>query len=474
MERVLAFIGEHVCASSFTSQLGCKLFQHQKTNRTRRRGSISPEQLEQRIVFAQQLGPAVELSIPVAAERVAESPLPAAIQFRDRATVFDFDSNKLSRKAVDALIGSVNNWKPSEVGKHDFNGNGVNFWRKSPSYYAPEVTDDGIIVAKRFRRNTDAHTMMMAGVRGSECLHTGGSYTQQDFHYRFSFDVRHPKSETSWLKDHGWGIVMQLWGPREPKESARNPPFSIYSKSINGKPHWVVSSYGDSRRTTQTGQFQERNQQEVPMTRIGDWHTFDVEFVPNPFGDGMVRTWLDGVLVAEWKDIKNIYYSKFDGRPTGPLSPGFGLYSSMDEDGMEVHLDNISIDCYGRFQSSISGAVTGAKNLEGLLVVATNRADGKSFGAHTNASGVYTLAIPKGSYSIIAVDQATGNMATAKEVSTAKTSQLVNLRLKGSAGPLQRSQTFSAGRDWESKERDHQSAIRRLMACQRREPEYDV
>lgn len=410
-------------------------------DRARSLSASSIERLEKRVVLAQLLGPLVELDIPIpsavpspppapAPVEVTAPPLPKSIQFRDRATIFEHDSKKLNQKAIDAVVRSIKTWTPQEVGKHDFNRNGSNFWRKAPSAYAPEVTGKGIIVAKRFTRNTSPHTMMTAGARGTECLHTGGSYLQQDFHYRFSFDVRHPKSETSWLNDHGWGIVMQLWGPREANESARNPPFSIYSKTIDGKPHWVVRSYGDARRTTQTGQYQEKHQEAVLMKGIGDWHTFDVEFVPNPFGDGMIRTWLDGALVAEWKDIKNIYYSKFDGHPTGPLSPGFGLYSSMDENGMEVHLDNISIDCYGRFQSSIAGVVSGTNHRDGLLVVATNQATGKSYGTHTNSSGVYTLSVPQGKYSITAAMDAKGLRAPAKEVSTAKTSQRVNLQLK--------------------------------------------
>ena len=175
----------------------------------------------------------------------------------------------------------------------------------------------------------------------------GGAYTKQDYHYRFSFDVRHPESETSWLVDHSWALVMQLWGPRESGETPRNPPFSIYSTSIEGQPHWVVRSYGDSRPTTQTGEFEESRAVQLPMTRIGDWQHFDVEFVPNPFGEGLIRTWLNGELVTNWQGIKSAYASTLAGQPTGPLAPSIGLYSSLDEDGMEVHLDNISMQCFG-------------------------------------------------------------------------------------------------------------------------------
>lgn len=420
------------------------MFEHRKSpsDRARNLGPASLERLEQRIVFALQLGPTTSLNIPSVDERAAEFDLPPSIEFQD-TRAFEHSSSKLSGQAVDALIGSVSTWKPTEVGKHDFPG-GANFWRKAPSGYAPEVTEEGVLIAKRFERNTDPHTMVTAGIRGSECFHTGGFYTQQDYHYRFSFDIRHPTSETSWLNDHAWAIVMQLWGPRESNETARNPPFSIYSRSIDGTPHWIIRSYGDARLTTQTGQFQEIHQQRIVMTGIGDWHTFDVEFVPNPFGNGLVRTWLDGVLIAEWKDIKNSYYSMFDGRPTGPLNPGFGLYSSMDEDGMEVHMDNISIDCSGRFESSIAGTVSGTGDLDGVLVVATDRATGKSYGARTNAAGVYTLAVPKGSFSITAADEASGYRATTLEVSTLESSQLVNLKLRPSDAVLQQLRSFSA------------------------------
>ena len=145
---------------------------------------------------------------------------------------------------------------------------------------------------------------MHVGVRGNDCFHQGGSYTQQDYHYRITFDVRHPPSETPWLSDHRWALIMQLWGPREGNESARSPPFSIFTTSRDGKPHWVVRSNGDSRLTTQTGQVEEVNTKLIPMRGIGEWHRFDIEYVPNPFGDGMIRTWLDGIRVTDWQNIK--------------------------------------------------------------------------------------------------------------------------------------------------------------------------
>lgn len=397
-----------------------------KSSSFRRKGALHLEELERRIVFDQYLGEAINLDFSLESlSELGASPVQAA-EVEIEPAAFDFSSRNLSSQAIDALNASFDEWADNlaEVGTHRVDES--RFWRKAPNSYPPEVTEEGVIVARRRQTNTNPHTMMSAGVRGSDCFHSGGAYTKQDYHYRFSFDVRHPGSETSWLVDHSWGLVMQLWGPRDSSETARNPPFSIYTTSIGGQPYWVVRSYGDSRLTTQTGEFEEVHAVQIPMDRIGDWYSFDVEFVPNPFGEGVIRTWLDGELVADWQGIKSAYYSILAGQPTGPLAPSLGLYSSLDEDGMEVHLDNISMQCFGTFESSIAGHIGGTAYPESHIVVAANQVTGESFSTNVGRSGIYTLSLPKGSYEVALLDPA-GQPVIVDHVSTETKSQLLDI-----------------------------------------------
>ena len=98
------------------------------------------EELERRIVLTQQLGAAVEVDIQLA----GETSLPSSVQFRDESVVFQHSSQDLSRQEIDALMDSVGQWVPSEAeARHDLDG--TRYWRKSPSSFGPEITQDGII-----------------------------------------------------------------------------------------------------------------------------------------------------------------------------------------------------------------------------------------------------------------------------------------------------------------------------------------
>lgn len=395
------------------------------------------EEFEPRIVFDQSLGPGVDLGIviPPGEQTPTPDPLPPNIQFRPTGNDFEYISEDLSPAFVDQLAATTQGWLSSPSPLREVHLQDNEYWRKTPSTYPPYIHDDGYIVAERVAGYPNLHTMVLAKKTNSDGFTLGGSYTKQDYHYRISFDVRHPVSETSWLKDHSWALVMQLWGPRENGESPRNPPFSIYSKSVDGEPRWFVRSLGDSRRITQTGEYEEMHSEDVPLENIGDWNHFDVEFVPNPFGDGLIRTWLNGELIAEWIDIKNAYYSVYSNQATGPLNPMFGLYAPLAEDGMVAHFDNIVVESSGRFQSSISGRVTGAASLEGTTVFATNTATGQRFGTDTGRAGVYTLPVPKGTYTLTAVNPQTGRQFSVSGVNTSGTSRLVNLNVSDSGRP---------------------------------------
>lgn len=388
------------------------------------------EQFESRHVLTQLLGPAVPLNIDALADTNASPPLPEAIQFRDTAGDFTYASSAMSPEAIDAFVASTEAWSSNVAaeGFHYLDDPDLSF-RKGPNYQAPSIAPEGYIVAERFATDTNAHTMMNTRTAGTDCHHTSGMYTHQDHHYMFSFDVRHPVSEASWLSQSHWGIVMQLWGPREPGETPRNPPFAIYSRAVNGQPYWRISSFGDSRAITQTGDYEEHYGVEVPMGTIGEWHRFDVEYVPNPFGGGLTRTWLNGEIIAQWQGIKNNYHSMIEGHLSGPLNPGFGLYSNLPEDGMEVHIDNISLKCHGAFQTSIAGAVSGAADREGHLVYATNQQTGEIFGDYTERFGVYALNVPPGTYTVTTVHRDTGGRTEVRNVSTLEASSLVNIAI---------------------------------------------
>lgn len=388
------------------------------------------ETLEPRLVLTPLLGGTTELALNATATqpRTVFNP-PADIQFRDSRDDFAYSSQDLDSETIDALMAATAQWNEEPEARGQFEFESGHSWQKLVRHHAPTVSSSGVIVTQRSADDTNSHTLVVSRRDDSACFHTAGSYTHQDYHYLISFDVRHPVSELPWLVNHDWGIVMQLWGPRESNETPRTPPFAIYSTSVDGVPHWTIRSYGDARRTTHTGQFEEVHSTHVPMTNIGQWQRFDVEIVPNPFGEGLIRTWLNGELIAEWKDIKNIYYSVFDDQPTGPLNPGFGLYTTAEVDGMEVHHDNISIQCNGVYQSSISGALSGGGTRQDHVVYATNRWTGERYGTYTRSSGVYSLAVPPGIYTVTAINAQTGEEFVQSQVSTLFGSQRVDLHI---------------------------------------------
>jgi hypothetical protein len=392
------------------------------------------EEFEPRIVFDQSLGPTVDLGIDIPTFEQAPTPELPTIQFRSTDDDFEYSSEDLDPAFIDQLVATTESWADAPELVREVYLNDTEIWRKTPGTYPPRIHQDGYIVAERFEGYPNGHTLLVAKKIDSDGFTLGGSYTKQDYHYRISFDVRHPVTELSWLTDHSWALVMQMWGPRESGESARNPPFSIYTKSVEGVPRWFVRSLGDSRRITQTGEFEDQHSIDVPMENIGDWNHFDIEFVPNPFGDGLIRTWLNGALIAEWVDIQNSYYSVYADQDTGPFNPAFGLYSPLAEDGMEAHFDNIVLESSGRFESSISGRVIGTEELEGNIVFATDSA-GQRYGTTTGSAGIYTLAVPKGTYTLTAVNQDTGHQMSVGNVVTTGSSQLVDADVFDSISP---------------------------------------
>lgn len=390
------------------------------------------EKCEPRIVFDATLGTAVEFDIDTVVD-VAPTPstptLPGNIQFRDQTDDFSYVSEDLDPAFIDQLVATTESWASSPTATRILELDDSNAWRKNINHHPPRFHEDGYLIAERFEGYADAHTLVTATVRDSDEFTLGGTYMRQDHHYKVSFDVRHPATELSWLQQEHWAIVTQFWGPREGGETARQPPFAIYTQSIDGVPHWVVRSRGDSRRITQTGEWEEYHVEMVPMENIGDWNSWDIEFVPNPFGEGLVRTWLNGVLVSEWVDVKSNYYSIFNGIDTGPLNPSFGLYSQMIEDGMEAHFDNVRIESNGVFESSISGRVTGVADPEGATVFATNLATGLRYGAQAGSTGIYSLAVPRGRYTVTAVNPENGHQVSVANIDAREDSKIANLNV---------------------------------------------
>ncbi len=118
--------------------------------------------------------------------------------------------------------------------------------------------------------------------------------------------------------------------------------------------------------------YEEERFQYIPMENVGEWQRWDIEYVPNHEGSGVVRAWLDGELVADWVDVKTSYLAYINDAIVGPLNPGIGLYSGNPADGQEAHFDNISMHCSGTYESSVSGRVVGTDELAGNIVFATN------------------------------------------------------------------------------------------------------
>ena len=389
------------------------------------------ERFENRIVFDANLGDPIQFEIDTTVEvEIAPQPepeeLPTDIQFRPVDDDFRYESEDLDPQLLDRLMSTTEGWAANPQGHYLLEMTEETGFRKPGGYYAPEIHPDGHLIARRMEDQNDSHNMLVVRQVSDDYL-ISGSYMKQDHHYRFSFDVRHPESELSWLQQKHWSIVSQMWGPREAGETGRNPPFAIYTQSRDGVPHWVVRSRGDSRRITHTGEFEEYNFVEVPLTNPGEWHHWDVEYVPNPFGTGVVRVWLNGELVADWVDVKSNYYSVFGDDPVGPLNPTFGFYGPAIEDDMEVHFDNIVLETNGVYESSISGRITGTTDLENNTVFATNLETGQRFGTKTGSSGVYSLPVPKGTYTVTAVNQENGHQVDVADVNAAEVTQIVDV-----------------------------------------------
>lgn len=353
--------------------------------------------------------------------------VPSNVQFRSTNNDFVYRPDELPQSVIDNLQRSSQQWQNDPRAQRNIPLTDTTSWWKQINYNPPEITSDGRILFDRVSSDTNTHSMLTI-FNNNEHYALGGHYTRQDHHYRISFDVKHPTSERSWLYDHTWALVTQMWGPRETGETARNPPFSIYTRTTDGIPQWYVRSLGDSRRITQTGERESEHKVNVPMENIGGWNHWDIEFVPNPFGQGVTRAWLNGVNIANWVGIQNNYFSQFGNVKVGPLNPAFGLYAPLAEEGMEAEFDNVEMQSSGVFSSSISGTVSGLNNLDRNVVYATNRATGERIGVYTNRVGVYTIELPKGKYDVTVVDKTTGNATTVENVSTTTKSQLVNIR----------------------------------------------
>lgn len=286
----------------------------------------------------------------------------------------------------------------------------VNRWYQPVGYNKPTFNDEGQLVAELVSNEADRHTMYVAKLTESQCFGADGIYTLPETHYQISFDVRFPMSEASWLDDHPWAIVMQLWGPRETGELARNPPLSIYASEEGGTPVWKLATRADSRPISSTREFDNETVKTLPAVSIGEWEHFDVEYVADPFGNGLVRVWLDGNLVVDLQDIHTGYNSMVRGRPSGPLNPAFGIYSPFAGEQMEVNFDHIRIDCNGGFGNSIAGTVLSAT--PGQLVTARNTATDQVFSTNANSAGVYTLNVTPGEYQVRAKDLGNGQFRT--------------------------------------------------------------
>ena len=387
------------------------------------------ESLESRIVFDQSLGGAIEFEVDNAVDLTPQHEpitVPADVQFRSTADDFRYESESLDPDVLNELVAATEEWGENQMPWQTFRLTDTEAWRKLVYHNPIEIHEDGYMIAERLDSQLDAHTQVTIQKFDSECYMHAGLYMRPDYHYRYSFDVRLPDSERSWLEkaDGNWAIVTQLWGPRESGEVFLEPPFSIYTHVQDGTPYWIVRSIGDADRITVPGGVDFYESVRIPMTGIGEWHNFDIEYVPNYYGQGIVKAWLDGELVAEWVDVQNAYSARIDNQWTGPLNPAFGLYSYNTADGQEAHFDNMVMHCNGPFESSISGRVLGTDARAGIAVYATNVETGEKVGTYTEKSGVYALALPDGDYTITAVDPTTGFAGVVDNLSTRNVSTL--------------------------------------------------
>lgn len=381
------------------------------------------ETFEPRLVFDQTLATAIQLNLDTVVEVEAPAPetaeIPTDIDFHPIEEDFRFSSDDLDPAQIDDFIRTTEEWQENPNNSvYDWSIDEDNDWWKPYSYNPISVHGEGYLVAERITGQQDVHTMVIVQRPNSDCHTTDGHRLIIDDHYRLSFDIRHPASQEEFLSTLRWSLVAQIWGPGT-AGSSLNPPFGIYAMSTDGQPEWVIQSRGDSRLDT-TRPYEEEREVRIPMTDIGEWHNWDVEYVPNSFGDGLVRVWLDGELVADWVDVKSSYHgvSSRTGETLGPISPALGNYSYTVGDGHEAHFDNVVMQCTGSYESSIAGRVTGVEHDAGNIVFATNQETGARYGVETEKNGVYTLAIPRGVYTVTAVDAVTGNQTYVNDLST--------------------------------------------------------
>ena len=385
------------------------------------------ETFEPRIVFDQSLGAAVEFELQTAVEAPDTLPdLPDDIQFRPTDQDFLYSSESVDPATLDELVAATQEWSESPRPIYTFDLTDDDAWRKLLNHNPVSIAAEGYIVAERIEAQPDMHTLLVVQRSQNACHTLGGTYTRPDHHYRYAFDIRHPETELSWLTtvEGHWSVVSEMWGPGSSGTGALNPPFSIHTTVRDGVPYWTISSRGDSRVDT-IRPYEEERVAYIPMDNIGEWQHWDIEYVPNHDGHGLVRAWLNGELVANWVDVKSSYLAYVNNEVVGPLNPAIGLYSYDPADGQEAHFDNISVSCSGAYESSISGRVVGTQELAGNIVYATNLATGERYGVETTPSGVYSLELPQGQYSVTAVNQDTGHQFSVENVSTLEVSSQV-------------------------------------------------
>ena len=274
------------------------------------------------------------------------------------------------------------------------------------NYNSVSFSPDGEMVSVRQAGDGDWHTQVGAIVDDNPCFVANGLYTRPQTHYRIGFDIRYPEVGSEWLNDHSWSIVMQTWGPRESGEASLNPPFSIYSRSLDGEPNWIVAARADNRPISVDRDYSYEVFASTPMTSIGAWQHWDVELVPNAVGGGLVRAWVNGELVMNEVDVEFGYNAQVNGVPLGPLNPLFGLYAPLVGERMTAFYDNMEIGCSGNYERSVAGSVSGAH--PGTSVIALSHSTGQLYETPVNATGVYSMNLSPGTYSLRALDPVTG------------------------------------------------------------------
>lgn len=332
------------------------------------------------------------------------------------------ERNLLSSNTVDseAFRYSSDDFTGAEIRALDkSNSNSIlfsdeNAWFKPHGYNVPTFNDEGHLVAIREDSDPDLHTMLLGRAQEHQCFGLDGVFTLPDTHYMFSFDVRFPEAEQSWLSHHDWAIVMQMWGPREVGEISRMPPFALYASGHTGTPTWRLGSRADTRAISNTREYEGEFVESVGEVNVGEWQHFDIEYVVDPFGNGLVRAWLDGEMVVDRPNVQTGYFSKVAGAESGPLNPSFGLYTPNSGEQMEAHFDNIQFNCNGDYGHSIAGTVTGSEGE--TRIFARSAKTNQVYETVANEYGVYALNVPPAKYSVWTVNLATGQQSRAYTV----------------------------------------------------------